>query len=1011
MKRINKLLVDASSVLMACLHAAKGQENSFLDPEPEEGKDPEVIPSALDGYEIFLGSLEKTMDEFGFVPSQVILVKDGKGSRGLRQAVFPPYKKHRSSSMSFLNEFNSLQARAEEMLWSYGALSVVKDGYEADDLLAAIWKKGDWIWSRDGDLIAAGDWFYGGERNPDKFLGITKERIVVYKSLVGDTSDGFKGCPSFGPKAFENMIIKYGDDVCDDILEMLKNETLHELGEYAEEFKPFAKVVELKEKVYQSYYCAKFHHPGWALNWQSRFPSTNGDLPKWNTSDTLVTTQNYAAVLSDVEHSTFSYSVIDYETDTCQESKDWCETSGVSVDVIGSEITGMGLRINYSNYYFCVNHADTDNITEAQLLAVLTAIEGKPIYAHNSTGFENVITHNTFGDFLDGVIDTQLMASYVNENDMLGLKHLSKRDLKYSQASYEDTTTKTEILLDENGEGEYVYTQLGMSELTGNEVVKYGIDDVVVTDILQRRFTCIMEYEGTLDAFHNVEDDASYFTSLCFINGVDFDKEAYTKLKADNDKHTDEAWKVLNTALLEVGWEGGKFIPVRRKNAGVFNKIHEALYGKPSEYSSVQGAKKGMPNDAIVQAFDGTLDDVNALYEKYWKPKAEFNVRSPKQMCRLLYEILGMKIRIRNKPTNNMRAQGKEGNPASSETAIQNSLTYQDTDKPEVLKLLLEYKGYLTKESLFFSKWPNYVHWKTGKIHCSMKQSSTSTRRFSHSKPNMAQLPKRKGKEVRDMMVSPEEDWYIWALDIDSQELILQAWASKDPSFLACYQGDVKKDIHSLTGFQVAKKQGVDFESYENFMTQKDGEAKPYRVLGKATNFATAYLCGAPKLSQMLCVVEKEAQAFMDAKAVAFPGLMPAVEEYIKICKARGYAETFEGARRHLGGHQHFGSSKKYEISAAGRLAWSFRIQSSAASQIKLSTGRMYREGLFDDSLCMPVTIIHDEAVGIIHKSVLEERMPKLIACICQKYEDMEIKTSTTPEIGRNFGSLTEWKG
>ena len=989
MKRINRLLIDSSSVLMACLFAAKGGENSFIT--EFEDKD-DIVPSAVDGYEIFLSSLETTMQDLGFVPSQVVLVKDGKGSRELRQLIFPPYKKRPAKNPSFIEQFNIMQERVEETLWSYGALSVVKEGFEADDILAAMWAKGDMIWSKDGDLLAAGDWYYNRQTNPDKFLGIAKKHIVVYKSLVGDASDKIPGAKGFGEKAFENMLLKYDEDVCDDILEMLEDETLDQLEEYKDEFKPFAKILKFKEKVYQSYYCAKFHHPGWDLDWQCRFPSTNGDLPKWETTNNLVTSSNYEEVLQQIKTAQYAHSVIDYETDTCEKSKEWCKTSGVGVDVMGSEIAGMGLRINYDNFYFCVRHKDTNNITEEQLLDILIELEGKPVYAHNSTGFENVVTHNSFEGFLDDMVDTSLMASYWNENEKHGLKHLSKKLLQYEQASYADTLREAS----------------GMFEVTGNAAVKYGIDDVVVTDALQNFFSAFMEYEGTMDAFNKVECDASYFTSLCFINGVDFDQEAYKILKADNDCNTEEAWETLNTSLLKIGWEGGEFIPVKRKNAGVFNRIHEALYGHTSAFSSVKAAKEAMPSDAIVQAFNGTIDDVNALYKKYWKPKADFNVRSPKQMCKLLYEVLGMKIRIRNKPTDKMRAEGKPGNPASSEVAIQNALIYEDTDEPEVLKLLLEYKGYLTKESLFFSKWPLYVHWKTGKIHCSMRQSATTTRRFSHSKPNKAQLPKKKGKEVRNMMKSPGDDWYIWALDIDSQELILQAWASQDPNFLDCYQGDVKKDIHSLTGFQVAKKQGVDFGSYEKFIQQKKEEAKPYRELGKATNFATAYLCMAPKLSQMLCVVEDEAQAFMDAKAEAFPELMPAVEEYIKLCEERGYAETFEGARRHLAGHQHFGSRKKFEKQAAGRLAWSFRIQSSAASQIKLSVGRMYAEGLFEDRLCMPVTVIHDEAVGVIHKSVLEERMPKLIDCICQKYADMEIQTSTTPEIGRNFGSLAE---
>ncbi len=379
-------------------------------------------------------------------------------------------------------------------------------------------------------------------------------------------------------------------------------------------------------------------------------------------------------------------------------------------------------------------------------------------------------------------------------------------------------------------------------------------------------------------------------------------------------------------------------------------------------------------------------------------------------MSKLLYDVLKLPKRIRNKPTDRMKLAGKEGNPASNEAAILNAIAYGDTSHTGLLKLLLEYKGYLTKESLFLNKYPGFVHWKTGRIHASLRQSSTTTRRASCANPNNQQLPKKKGKEFRDMLKAPDDDWLMWTFDIDSQELKLQAWASQDKNFLACYIGAEKKDVHALTGYEVAVKQGVKFESYEQFTSLLDGKAKPFRVSGKATNFASSYLCRAKKLSQMLCVTESEAQDFLDAKAAAFPGLLPAVNKYIRKCRKRGYAKTFLGARRHLSGRNHFASRKEHEVDAAGRLAWSFHIQSSAGEQIKLTIGDMYRQGLFDDGLCLAQGTIHDEVFGIVHKSIMKERMQKLHACVCRQYADMGIETTSTPEVGSNFGSLKEWK-
>jgi len=1003
-----KLLIDLSSVLGAYLHLT----------DEEFGLD-----ITYKGEKFHIPSMETSLERFQFTvsnleiePKDFIVIKDPGGLPRCRTALLPDYKKRpRLAPPEFFDARTALFDAATDWLRSRGAIiATPKNMTEADDLInqLAIRLPETIVWTRDKDMLAVPtDVIYtdkdGPHFNPDKFP-VPDEYIHVYRTIVlGDASDNVGSCKGFGEKAWENMIAKYGDDSIKDLDNMLKEQNLEILESLVEEFPKFKLLVAQAEKLYTIYKVLSFFPvPAHKIKWE-------GGMLKG--TDMLVTTDNYDQVFTQIKAMTFDYAVIDYEGDVDKESRDWSKYSDVTVDVMGQEITGMGLRINDNNYYFSVDHADTRNISFDQLEAVLEFLWGTRIYAHNAA-FENTLTYNHFKALLPEMVDTMLMASYVDENEPVGLKGLSDRWLVYQHASYEETL---------NGKS-------GMRKISGEEVLRYGLDDVITTDAVMKLFTVIMHYENTLDVFHKVEDDALYYTTLSFINGVNFDQAKFRSMKAENDRNIEEAWAKLSDRMLDFNWEGGEYTEIKNMNIVTLNRIHKAAHGVDlGQISSVKMAIKMMEDRelaALAEKKDYSL--INDFYRKHWKPVAEFNVRSPKQMSKLLYEVLGLPVRIRNSPTANMKKKNQPGNPASNEAAIQNAITYKDTEHIELLQSLLTYKGYLTRESLFFEKWPKYVHPKTGKIHCSMRQSATSTRRFSHSKPNNAQLPKKKGKEVRNMMTVPDDDWLLWALDIDSQELILQAWATQDPNFLACYQGAIKKDVHALTGYQVALKQGVNFGSYEDFIFLLNMEsaavspenprklpeeevkpkAKPFRVSGKATNFATAYLCRAPKLSQMLCVPESEAQKFIDAKAQAFPGLMPAVKEYIALCKSRGYSETFLGARRHLAGRQNFGSRKEFEIEAAGRLAWSFRIQSSGAEQIKLAAGAMYRKGIFDDGLMMPITIIHDELVGKVHKSVVEERLKIAYGCVCQKYADMGIETSSTPEVGSHFGELRKYK-
>ena len=989
MNEPTKLLVDFSSVVGAYLHI---KDEEFGVDISYEGKD-----FHIPGMETSLEKFKETVANLDIQPVDFIVVKDPGGLPKARTKILKTYKqKPRTTPPEFHEARVALFDAATAWLKSQGAIvATPKNFTEADDLInqLAIRLPKTIIWTRDKDLLACPtDTLFsdqsGMEFNPDKFP-VEKKFIHVYRTIVlGDASDNVGSCKGFGPAAWDKMIAQFGTDAIEDLDVALKEHRLSELEALVDDFPKFKLLIDQAEDLYIIYQVLSFLPvPAHQIKWEG------GVLPGTNT---LVTAKNYAAVMTKIKNTKYEYAVIDYEADTCDESKEWCKTSGVNVDVLGQEITGMGLRLNTDNYYFSVDHAHTDNITMDQLESVLELLWGTKIFAHNLS-FEQTLTYNHFGTMMPNASCTMLMASYVDEEESKGLKALSLNWLGYQQASYMDTLAG----------------RSGMREVSGEEVVGYGIDDVITTDGIMRLFRVIMQYEKTLDVFHQVEDDALYFTTLCFIHGVDFDRDAYNQLKRDNDRNIEESWEKLSEGLLDLDWAGKDFRPLSGLNMGEVNRAHKAIHGfELPDVSAVKMAITMMEDRELAEMVENKeMDKINDYYQRHWKPVAEFNVRSPKHMGQLLYEVLGCPVRIRNTPTDNMKKAGKQGNPASNEAAIMNAIAYKDTPHVELLELLVEHKGYLTRQSLFFDKWPLYPHPSDDKIHCSMRQSATTTRRFTHSAPNKAQLPKKKGKEVRNMMKSPGEGWYIWALDVDSQELCLQAWASKDENFLACYLGESKKDIHSMTGFQVALKQGRDFGTIENFTGLLESDAKPFRVLGKATNFATAYLCQAKKLSQMLCVTEKEAQDFMDAKAEAFPELLPAVNAYIKTCENRGYAETFLGARRHLAGSKHFGSRKEFERGAAGRLAWSFRVQGSGAEQIKLSAGRMYRDGLFDDNLCLPVTIIHDEIVGVIHKSVLEERMPKLYDCICQKYADMEIRTSSSPEIGYNFGELKKWEG
>lgn len=1002
------LIVDTYSVLGQILHLK--DEEYGINTTFEGAKF--HIPSIEVCIERAEDMFQATIDKLNIDPQKIIMVCDPESTGTARKRVFPEYKAGRQKRpKAYYDVFNALVEHMCEFVMKSGGLKAIPrvvPAVEGDDLVFELCKRlpQTTVWSTDKDFFAfpATHHYIGGVLDDCKFP-VPQDLILTYRAIVtGDASDNIPSAKGFGPVAWQELLEVVGPEGLYELKKLIETKQLHKLREDVGVLPKLQKIIDSADDVYLAYQLmSPLPVPAHKVKFEARCQDCSQELvTKQNFKDTY---NRVAAMIKVNDHS-----VIDYETDVPPESIEWIKGTkgddgkgGVGVDVIASEITGMGLKIGPQAWYFSVDHTDTDNISLDELESILLLIKDKRCYAQNSTGFENVVTYNAYGYMLEEMIDTKLMASYVNENDYMGLKHLSKRDLNYEQTTY----------------AEVIGDRSGMFELTGEEVLSYGIDDVITCDSLQNLYTVIMHYEGSYNAFMELEHHSAFVTSLAFLKGIAFDEVAFKQLKEDNDANTLKFETELENMLIAL--EFGEDVTYRplteMASKSSITKLFEAVTGKKFVCAArtVKGCVQHLLDNGFLQIAESvTSGTMNDLYRSHWRPRANLNVRSPTQVKELIYTTLGCPVRLRNKVTDIMRKKGvKEGNPSTDDEAIANAIAFGDVtgQGKKVLEKLLEYKKCLTRESLFLSKYPNLVHWKTGRIHVSMTQCGTTTRRFSHKAPNAAQLPKSKGKEVRNMLKAID-GYLLLANDYAGQELRLQAEDCKCKEFLSCYIGDDLKDIHTSTGFQVAKMQGADVGSYEEFealVNNGDPTAKKYRAYGKQTTFGSAYGCKARRLSHMLAVSEVTAQSFMDAKDKAFPGLVPHVEKYNKLCRQRKYSLTFMGARRHLAKSYAMAKSDG-EVASVDRLAWSFRIQSSGSEQIKLSMSRLWKLGIYRDGNVYPVVTIHDEYVNQVKEDSLH-LVQVITDVICGNYANMTIPAMSTPEVGKNLGSLKPFEG
>jgi DNA polymerase I-like protein with 3'-5' exonuclease and polymerase domains len=687
---------------------------------------------------------------------------------------------------------------------------------------------------------------------------------------------------------------------------------------------------------------------------------------------------------------------------------------------------------------------------------------------------------NGYDGFLPRCLDTKMEASYVNENIKNGLKLRSLEHLGYKQQTFAETTQFTgfddelppggrlikelepatyydgqdtqiseerAMELDAAGETAIymparVTRQYKMNQLSAAHVFGYGCDDTICTAALHNYYRLVMELEHTWQCYLETEIDAAYMSAVGFLQGTDFSAAKMRELAAEDDKTYEAAWATLRGYLLSKGWDGSvcpefgvsskpadfkvafEIVTGRKLDTGVrlpekLAKLIEAE-GEPTLAALLMGAYK-VPTHAEDGSMMGPWRAFNEYVKRHFKGEPQFNSGSPTQKARLMYEVMRLPVVMRNAPTDQMKAAGiREGSAKTDVLAIDWALKFDasEADKPalEALKLMQMVE---TRRTLYYNKYPGFLHWKTGKLHSSLNQCEANTRRSSESGPNKQQLPKHQKIEgqparYRETIVPHHAQAVIVSLDESSQELRIIADYSQDPAMVACYVGDNKKDMHSLTGLGIAKRKHPKVEwSYEVFEAARANPedilhkiAKECRVLGKKVNFTTEYGAMAPKVAETLLIQLDESEAFVEAKEEAFPVASAWKDTVINEARDNGYVRTKGGAVRHL--QDALNSNDRYTASKAERQAVNFEVQGSAAEQTKRAYGAAWKRRLAFKYDCVFIGPIHDEVVWSVAICDLLPFLREMHECMTQPYGGMTIPIESSISFGPSFGEQVE---
>ncbi|MCM8796880.1 MAG: DNA polymerase I [Candidatus Omnitrophica bacterium] len=319
----------------------------------------------------------------------------------------------------------------------------------------------------------------------------------------------------------------------------------------------------------------------------------------------------------------------------------------------------------------------------------------------------------------------------------------------------------------------------------------------------------------------------------------------------------------------------------------------------------------------------------------------QFNLNSPKQLREVLFGKLKLPV----------TKKGKTG-PSTDEEVLRNLAS-----RHSLPALLLEYRQLAKLKNTYIDALPALVDKKTGKIHTSFNQTGTETGRISSSNPNLQNIPVKTdiGKKMRQAVTASGKDNYLLSCDYSQIELRILAHLSKDEALLDAFRKDM--DVHRMTAALI-------YNVDESLVSAE------MRETAKRVNFGIIYGLTSYGLSRDLGIPVEEAQRFIDAYFLRYPGVRGYIETQIKKAKKEGFVTTILGRRRYL---PEINNKTQVIRQFAERQAVNTPIQGSASDLIKLAMIDIHRRFLSGGFLSKMVLQIHDELVFDVVEKELSE--------------------------------------
>lgn len=812
---------------------------------------------------------------------------------------------------------------------------ITMDGYEADDIIGTLAKKGEkkdytvYCMTPDkdfGQLVSDNIFIYKPARmgNGAETLGVPEilekweinnvHEVIDILGLWGDAVDNIPGIPGIGEKTAKKLIQEFGS--IENLIQnadKLKGKLKENVENFAEQgliSKKLATIlldvpVELDEKALELekpnkdlleplFVELEFRTLGKRV-FGDDFSMVENSASKAGQMD-LFAVHNDAnlegskgnlsaevaenPVFTNIQNTAHQYILVDSEEkqkelalQLAKEDAFCFDTETTGLDALQAELVGISFSTKAFEGYYIPVSADQDEAQKTvNIFKEIFENEGIKKIGQNLK-YDILLLSRYDVDVKGEFFDTMLAHYLIDPDTRHNMDYLSETYLSYTPVSIID-------LIGSKGKN-----QGNMRDVDVELVKEYASEDADITLQLKNKLAPLLEETSTLDLAQKVEFPLLKVLADVERNGVKVDEDTLKQFSKEIEKDV----KVLEQQIYE--------------KAGV-----------------------------------------------------TFNIASPKQLGEVLFD----KLQLDPKAKKTKTGQYKTGEDVLLTLA----------NKSDIVQDILDFRQLQKLKSTYVDALPNLINPNTGLIHTSYNQAVAATGRLSSTNPNLQNIPIRteRGREVRKAFISRNENWTLLSADYSQIELRIMAELSQDVNMLEAFKQGL--DIHKATA---ARVYSVSLEEVNSDMRRN----------AKAVNFGIIYGQSAFGLSQNLGISRKEAAEIIDQYFTQYTGIRKYMGEVIEFAKENGYVETILKRRRYL---RDINSANMTVRGFAERNAINAPIQGSAADLIKIAMINIQKDIAERGLEGKMIMQVHDELVFDVpnheineFKSIIENRMKNAI--------------------------------